>query len=307
MTPAYKWLVQNDYKTKLAKGLLSARLASPTITSLREECVELFKKGVTPLDRHSIHLFFGGGEENLLQTITDFDRERLKPLQNFFKGGTEDPNYKIVGLAAWLIDFKHRPYSGTPNYDAIKKEVEEKANHSDSQQKPTQAETEEYSLSLPKPPATTPPTTKPKYKRVKFPTITKSRVGGLVGLFILCYFLFWLGKNNSGEKLSATSSGCMYWTGDHYEPIPCHQKIPGAIVVALDSQRLKEFKRVTRPDTITYASIGRLFYYKPRIDSVDFYTADGQHPTQHDRYVRRVTKHMIDKYVLKKTQLTARD
>lgn len=92
----------------------------------------------------------------------------------------------------------------------------------------------------------------------------------------------------------------MYWAVDHYEPSPCNKKIEGVLLIALDSFKLNNFRRITVPDTITYASIGILWYYKPKRDSVEFYTAEGFHPIMYNRRLKPVTKYMVDVHVLGK-------
>ncbi|MCK7553970.1 hypothetical protein MKQ70_02680 [Chitinophaga sedimenti] len=93
------------------------------------------------------------------------------------------------------------------------------------------------------------------------------------------------------------SGSCMYWAQDHYEPIPCGQKIPGARIIALDSIRLKNFRRITRPDTISYQSKGKVWYSKIS-GKVEFYTWGGEHPVVFDYRLKPVTKYIIDTYIL---------
>jgi hypothetical protein len=92
-----------------------------------------------------------------------------------------------------------------------------------------------------------------------------------------------------------TNQKCMYWTGDHYEASTCEIKI-NTEVIALNKGRLDSLKMVTRPDTITYASIGKLWWGKTN-GVVHFYTAGGDHPTDSNKRLLPITKYMIDKYV----------
>ncbi|WP_315823473.1 hypothetical protein [Paraflavitalea speifideaquila] len=54
----------------------------------------------------------------------------------------------------------------------------------------------------------------------------------------------------------------MYWAGDHYQPVPCNQKVPNTLVVALDTLLIKNFRKITQPDTITNRAIGLVWYSK---------------------------------------------
>ncbi len=62
--------------------------------------------------------------------------------------------------------------------------------------------------------------------------------------------------------LSTGNGGCMYWAGDHYQPVPCNQKVPNTLVVALDTLLIKNFRKITQPDTITNRAIGLVWYSK---------------------------------------------
>jgi hypothetical protein len=92
------------------------------------------------------------------------------------------------------------------------------------------------------------------------------------------------------------NGGCMYWADDHFQPIPCDQKLPNTLVVALDTTRVKNFKKITCPDTITRLAIGSVWYSK--IDNkIEFFTADGKHPVFINRRLKPVTDYIIEKYV----------
>ncbi|MCH5718552.1 hypothetical protein [Niabella hibiscisoli] len=107
-------------------------------------------------------------------------------------------------------------------------------------------------------------------------------------------------KNNDGSIMpigsSADGKQCMYWTGDHYEAVPCSRKIDDVIVIALDTVKLRRFKKITRPDTITENDIGRVWY--TRINKqLEFYTAYDNHPTQPQFRLKPITGYIIDKYI----------
>jgi hypothetical protein len=88
----------------------------------------------------------------------------------------------------------------------------------------------------------------------------------------------------------------MYWAKDHFQPIPCTQKVPNTLVVALDTVKVKNFKRITRPDTITNRAKGSVWYSK--IDNeIEFFTADGEHPVVIGRRLKPITDYIIDKYI----------
>lgn len=97
----------------------------------------------------------------------------------------------------------------------------------------------------------------------------------------------------------ATTEQCMYWTGDHYQPIPCYQKVGDTAVIALDTVQVAHLKKITHPDTLTQNSLGKVWYSKIN-NVVEFYTSPGFHPIENDRRLRPVTPYILNKYILHK-------
>lgn len=88
----------------------------------------------------------------------------------------------------------------------------------------------------------------------------------------------------------------MYWAKDHFQPIPCNQPVPNTLVVALDTVRVKNFKKITRPDTITNRAKGNVWYSK--IDNeIEFFTTGGEHPVVIGRRLKPISDYIIDKYI----------
>ena len=96
------------------------------------------------------------------------------------------------------------------------------------------------------------------------------------------------------------SQGCMYWTGDRYKSVPCQEKVEGATVLALDSAKLLNFRKINVPDTLTISSINNLWYTKITVDSAEFYTGSGFHPLFPEKRLKPVTPYILNKYVLNK-------
>lgn len=96
---------------------------------------------------------------------------------------------------------------------------------------------------------------------------------------------------------------CMYWDGVSYQRISCDDGAASDfMVIKLDKERLANFKRITKLDTINYKDIGRIWYMK--INGVhEFYTVPGMHPVEERKQLKPITKYIIDKYILKKDSL----
>ncbi len=92
-----------------------------------------------------------------------------------------------------------------------------------------------------------------------------------------------------------SSGSCMYWNKDHYEQVPCSQKISDVLVLALDTSRLNNFRMLTHKDSVIRRGKGFVWYSKIDND-VQFYTADGRHPIFYSKRLKPATQYIIDKY-----------
>lgn len=126
----------------------------------------------------------------------------------------------------------------------------------------------------------TEPIKTPIYKQKYF------QIAAVVLLLIAVYFV-WPRKPK-----------CMYWDGTAYQQIDCNKAAEEELkALRLDDSKLKRFKRITRPDTINYKDIGRIWYMK--INGVhEFYTAAGMHPIEEKKQLKPITKFIIDEHIL---------
>ncbi|MCF3110243.1 hypothetical protein LL912_15775 [Niabella sp. CC-SYL272] len=100
-----------------------------------------------------------------------------------------------------------------------------------------------------------------------------------------------------GQGLPANNA-CMYWTGDHYEQIPCRGTTGDTLVEPLDPEKIRSFKKITRPDTITRQSKGSVWYVKiNKGKDIEFYTSDGFHPIDRQLRLKPVTDYIIEKHI----------
>lgn len=90
---------------------------------------------------------------------------------------------------------------------------------------------------------------------------------------------------------------CMYWTGTAYKAVLCKEEnTDGHRIIALNKQRLSHFKKITMPDTLTYYSIGKVWYTK--INNIpEFYTAPGTHPVDVQKKLKPLTKYIVDAHL----------
>ncbi|MBT2621364.1 hypothetical protein [Chryseobacterium sp. ISL-6] len=87
----------------------------------------------------------------------------------------------------------------------------------------------------------------------------------------------------------------MYWNGERYVGTDSTYVSPKFDVVAMDKNVYKNFKKITRPDTLTVENaIGKAWYSKYN-NKVEFFTMDGINP-ENGKELRKVSEHMVDFY-----------
>ncbi|MGN6416368.1 MAG: hypothetical protein ACTHMC_02670 [Pseudobacter sp.] len=326
MFARYRDLVLQDYEKKKAAGVLPDSLVNPTLAGLRDLCMTICRDRFDVKDESDLKEFFGkGGNAGvILEAIDRIEIGKFKPLENLLKKGTRKPDRKVIKLLAWLIDFKGRPYDYNKKYE----EVEQEAG--------TIPETDQEILPAAENPASVTiletGSVESGYSRnsswnnkgnhpvdimkveinqkvftsemmgnhvrrssliKKWESFISSRTALLL-LFLLLIssvvIYFFSGK-------SASAGGCMYWAGDHYEPVSCQPRMGDTVVVALDSQKLKYFKKINQPETITFESIGQIWYVKYR-NNIEYYTSHGWRPTEPRIRLKPLSPYMYEKYIL---------
>lgn len=320
MSPGYERVVMEDYQRKKSHNVLSYQLADPTPARIRSECVRLCKKGLQKKDEKVIRDFCEEWDNarTCLQIINRCGVDKFKPLSNFLKGGAGSTGYKNIELLAWLIDFPDRPYDYTKKYV------------SPTESEPIIKEPEPSQLAIVEalPVLEDPPTIATEVKntdredqkgaeRSDSGTDKKSDIESTEDVIHDVQSHIGTGRKKSrfrkaaivGVLLAVTGTsgyllrnsppsdgGCMYWAKDHFQPIPCNQPIPNTLVIALDTARVKHFKKITRPDTITNRAKGGVWYSK--IDNeIEFFTTGGEHPVINSRHLKPITDYIIDKYI----------
>ncbi|WP_231490357.1 hypothetical protein [Pedobacter sp. Leaf170] len=83
-------------------------------------------------------------------------------------------------------------------------------------------------------------------------------------------------KNQIGGNLNGEQ--CMYWKEDRYVAVSCDAKLKEDVEkVALDTILLNHFRMITKADTITERSIGKIWYLKHE-KKFEYFTIRGNHP-----------------------------
>ncbi|WP_018630522.1 hypothetical protein [Niabella aurantiaca] len=291
--------VLQDYEQKRTANRLPINLSAPTPARLRDECLIVCRERWQRRDEKTLRDFFdqAGDQAAYLRLIRNCDIDRFRPLSNFLKKQTISTDDKNILLLAWLTGFE--PFESERNYDGNSPEdnTEETTAPAESTGQKPEAITGDGIIKNDetKIVATSqPPPMKPKryFKAIIIPVV----LAVLAGVFLYLHLKVQRSPAVMGTVIN-NREACMYWTGDHYRQISCSQKVYGAQVIALDTEQLVHFKKITRPDTITAADINRIAYIRLN-GNIEFYTRMGNHPVYPERNLRPLSEHIYEKHIL---------
>jgi len=286
----YQSLVLKDYQEKKAGNALSPRLESPSPAKIKEECIAVCEERYRAKDEQVLRTFFGKKDDlaGYIQAIKKHDNDKFKPLVNYLRGMVANTDRKNIELLAWLINFEPRPFQQGKKYDtAGTAPVDEEEREREVVTEIMKGNRENVGVMR-------------MFQHAPGKQKPGSKNRAIIILAFLIMFIsggfYWLLKDKAPKIVLTGKESCMYWAEDHYEPVSCNQKFKDTLIVALDSVRLRQFKKITQPDTITARAKGHVWYVK--VDNgIEFYTSDGYHPIYHQKRLRPVTDYIIYKYI----------
>jgi hypothetical protein len=274
----YKLRVLENYKIKKSAGDIAFNLVHASPAKIKAECLAVFDTRFMKKDEKILVSFFGQRENqtDYRHAIKQCEADKFKPLSNFLKSSTRSTDEKNIELLAWLTDYEPRPYkTGTANQF-------------------THSSDKEPSVTKENP-------TEPLLIKTRTINLTKISMISLFSVLLTAVSYFGWHHSAAGitsPKLPATGQEeCMFWAGDHYQPVLCSQKIENTTVYALDDEKVARLKKINRPDTITRKGIGHVWYVKIR-GKIEFYTAEGYHPIYTSRKLRPMSLYIYSKYII---------
>lgn len=273
----YKDLVVRSYKEKLAAEKLSYNLADPTPAKLRNECLFVYTSRYDKKrDSKTLEAFFEKPDEHgdYHPIIYNFEVSRFRPLAQFLRDPNRETNMRSIELLAWLIDYQPRPF----RYAHLVNQNDDPGPNPEPNP-PREPEPPKAPVPLPKP---VPPALRWKE------WIKKHQKETAVVLLLLGLTLFLLLKMPPKKQ-------CMYWSGDRYEAVDCNQQLFGVQSIALDTFKLNHFKKITKPDTMTAYSVGKVWCVQIG-DVPDCFTTDGNHPLYPGRELKKLSLPILRKY-----------
>lgn len=327
----YTDLVIKAYKEKLETNQLSQLLIHPTAANIRQECLNVYNertRRAEQVEENTLRAFFGvpPAGKNLGYVIERYNADKFRPLQSLIKGEIKNPAVITVELLAWLIDFTPRPLGNAQKVLGNQKETDggvgsKAGNESHSEMELTKtnmaginnALPEEYDESIgnltqaegSKAPligkeyaVNLPAKNLEKYSKGKRRKII-AVIAFIVAILFGGIYFTWQHESSGNIAFGNTNNGCMYWASDHYEQVPCNEPTEGRLILALNEEKIKRFKRITLVDTITESSINKVYYIS--VDGkLEFYTSGGNHPVYVTRVLKKLSAYMFDKHLRKK-------
>lgn len=284
--------MQGDYIDAIIRAYrnmaaLHPRFSKLSRVGLKNHCKAICEERFDQRDEIILRTFFGAadGKKGYLRIIGNCSADRFRPLVSILKGDRDNPRQEYLEVLAWMFDIQPRPYNDKADYTSIA--TEQKVPDSVSILGSTNsATTNDHNFPIQSSIKKSSeneliPSEKPEWRWKPITVVMLVVIAGLV------VFAFLKG----GEK----SDECMYWVGDHFEPTSCIQRGGDTIVVAMDVNRLRNFRRIKDTSSITENSIGKVWYRKSDKE-YEFYTSAGKHPTDVQIGLRRLTKDSYAKF-----------
>lgn len=288
----FKEEVINAYHEKKEKRLLPIELERASPTQLMNYCLALLYRGKLAEDLATLNRVFNPLDKypDLETGIKKFGASGFKSLQYFMIGKTTQPREPIVKLLAVLIDFQPRPYDKwiKERDDNAEENGEEKVEEESPNDNPKQSQTGNTAQKEDSGHKGEMISKMPKETSV-WSSLKKSALYGIIAF---------AGMAGAYQIADSLDRECMYWKTDRYIPIACSEKIDGVEIIPLDKKTVSDFRKIMRQDTLTLASVGKVWYGKPTADSAEFYTTKGVYPLDKEKELKPATEYIIKKYVL---------
>jgi len=297
----YRKLVLDKFEQQLTAGALPPELLAPKRSSLRDHCINVCRERYQKKDEPLLKSFYGERENPAayLIAVQNCDAEEFRTLNNFLNDRSKGTSFKNISMLAWMIDFEPRPFrddlkmpvqpdtailppltgTGIPE-PASEPPVQETTTepevptpvHEGDHDKPGEERTEQE-ISM-----------EPRFRRKEiWPWLA-----ALLLVIALTYYFM-------GQKPPPVTGGCMVWTGELYQPVPCGYKpadhtIP---VIALDTTVLRHFRKIMNADTLTANAIGKVWCVKVN-GRYEYYTDSAAHPLYPEKPLRRLTPYIMN-------------
>lgn len=290
----YRKEVIDAYNAKRAAGQLPLILIEPTPAGLRDKCLDRYREAHSQKDEESLKIFFGskGDAADYHRLIETTDIDKFKPLMYFLRDLSINTKSKNIELLSYLIDFEPRPFQF--RYDKPEVTLPPPPNPEPPVEPPpvppkkdVGGKSEEPGLP-PKENVDKP--TSPHPQKSRSPLAWVPAVLGLVAVIIVTIASFAMTMKPKS----------MYWTGEEYKRVFFWTTPEKAQLVPFDKNLFSNFKRITRPDTLTRGDIYNVWYTKITRASIEFYTDSAAHPVDTTKTLKPMTEYIWTTWVANK-------
>lgn len=284
-------------------GDVQSYLLEPTRKRIREACIWLYNKRNEKNDGEILRRFFDfKEEEDPYKKIKKFDLDKFRPIDNFLKGKTKDPDDICVEMVSWLIDFKPRPYAAYYSHKGENHIEEEKDTGKISPEvfvtDTSNTSTKENNTPTIKNNKISKEGANNKHKK-KYKWSLTLKIVIAFGAILMTTGYFLRDKIQLAS-LPSEDQRCMVWNENHYEEVTCSWKSL-AKLEPYDKKLIDNFQKIeVNVNTQFFFENGlpRIWYYKKPNGKIDYFTANGFHPI-YKKDVKPISWHIINKYVFK--------
>ncbi len=299
------------YQEKRKRNELHSKLSDPSPANLRDYSLVVLSHKLSEDDKKIMEEFYNDTKkyESLEKAISKGDITKLKSLQNFILVKTRNPDELLVKLLAVLLDYQPRPFvwgewkpkeerekeksldEGNALIDGDRQGEEALCIHGDSSHENMEVKEIEVEFDNgggKKTDSVTIATMNPVTSNLGRLPSKKWLYLAAIASVVIMLFIGWR---------YVIPHQCMCWEGDRYVEIDCaaQTNLLGSKKVPLDHEKLSNFKKITRPDTLTLKHVNKVWYSKIDHD-VEFFTSSGFHPEHTNRSLKAATERILTKY-----------
>lgn len=286
----YKNEVIDTFIAKRAAGRLPLPLIEPTPAGLRDECLSRYREAHSQKDEESLKIFFGtkGNAADYYRLIETMEIDKFRPLVSFFRNPSINTKNKNIELLAYLIDFEPRPFQFRYNEPEAPLPPPPKP---EQPAEPSKSDIGEGSKR-------SDPSLKLKEK-VDEPKDTNPQRGRYTSARMLIIVIAIAVIGGIAMTIKPTH---MYWTGNEYKRVFFWTALEEAQLVPFDENLFRNFKRITRRETIKKRDIYNVWYAKLTRDSIEFYTDSAAHPIDTTKTLKPMTEYIWTTWIVNKTK-----
>lgn len=284
----YRKAIIRTYNYRKLHGELPPGLQNPSPAKIKNECLRKYQS--PDFKRKDIVIlvsFLEVQEEGEVLRKLRRELDKFKPLNSYLRGRTDDPQDRHIELLGWLLDFEARPFDSSYDYESVYAEPlvpdDPQENKDADRNKARKGGDKSENAVVEKAPIY-----KKRLKSKMTGVAICLGVVAVLGAMSAIYF--------SNSARVTEDKACMIWDRDKFIKIDCDSALPPEFVFILEENLLMNQRRIPKRE-ITESDIGKVWYVGRGRDSIDLFKIGGWDPVNPRRDLRRLSRHVYDKYV----------